>query len=69
MGREVQKGKERIRNNSFSLSPFALFSHHSPTFKINLRIEGEDAAVEERSLPGFSVERSDFHEHEQETSP
>lgn len=32
-------------------------------------MEGEDAAAEECSLPGFSVERSDFHEHEQETSP
>lgn len=65
----MQKGKDRIRNKPLSLSPFALFSHRSPTFKINLRMEGEDAADEEHSLPGFSVESSDFHEHEQETSP
>lgn len=69
MGREVQKEKERTRNNPLCLSPFALFSHHFSTFKINPRLEGEDAAVEEHSPPGFSVEKSDFHEHEQETSP
>lgn len=64
--------RRQRRELEITLPPFllfALFSHRSPTFKINVRMEGEDAAVEEHSLPGFSVQRSDFHEHEQETSP
>lgn len=65
MGREVQKGREG-RELEITLSPFppfALFAPHSPLFEINEWLKGEDAAVEEPSLPGFPVE------NEQDTSP
>lgn len=70
-GREVQKKKERNRNNPLSLPPFALFSHLSLTdLKSTCGLRGRILLLlESTSLPGFSVERSDFHEHEQETSP